>query len=214
MVPFAPVPPAIAATPEDLTTCQHFKLIARTDIAHQGVASPDNKPPQDICIPRGYFRTAGPTITDLAITAKWPSMESIWDKPLPGRTYDPETHGNLLNIWFARATSFTSVDYRFHAIKRLIKADLPGVPQFGLQHLIPDPTNPRPVAELYFLPEQTHTAYIECTVPSYAPFPGCEETFDFQGYLISVHYSYVFLPKWKEIEENVGRLILSFEIRK
>jgi hypothetical protein len=202
------------ATAEDPANCHRFQLIERTDIVGRAAPSPDSVPTRNICVPPGYFRPwqgRREAITDLSITAKWPSMESIWDKPLPGKNYDPVTHGNFLNIWFGFSTSYPSVDYRFHATRRILKADLPGSPEFGLQHLVPDPTNPRPEAELYFKPENVHSSYIACTVPSYAPSPGCNEEFEFHGYLISVHYSHVFLPDWQDVQKKVERLILSFE---
>jgi hypothetical protein len=212
--PLALVAQTSASTAGDPPACHHFRLIERTDIIGRAAPSPDSVPTRDICVPPGYFRPwqgRREKITDLAITAKLPSMEGIWDKPLPGKEYDPVTHGNLLIIWFALSTSFTSVDFRFHADKQLFKDNQPSVPQFGLEHLIPDQTNTRPESEIYFKPEEIHSMFIECKLPSYARFPGCTETFEFQGYLVHVQYSHVFLPNWVEIQEKVKHLILSFE---
>lgn len=165
-----------AAAADDRASCHHFRLIERTDIIGRAAPSSESVSARDICVPSGYFM---PWIgrrkytIDLAIDAKWPSMEGIWDKPLPGKEYDPVTHGNLLNIWFALSASFTSVDFRFHAEKKLSNDNQPSVPQYGLEHLVPDQTNTRPQSELYFKPEEIHSMFIECKLPSYARYPGC-----------------------------------------
>ncbi len=216
--------PAAAGNP---ASCRHFHFIERTDIGTRAQLPPGGTPPpQDLCIPHGYlvpplaplpriyfkeWDGLADTTTDLAITAKWPSMESVWDKPRPDRKeYDPVTHGNLLNIWFAMSTSYPSVDFRFNVEKRLLNATRPGAPQFGLRHLVPDPSTPRPEGELYFTPDQVHSSFIVCDTPLVARSPGCKETFEYLGYLITVQYSVVYFPMWEEIQEKTKLLISRF----
>jgi hypothetical protein len=219
-----------AAPAESGKSCSHFHLVEKTDIIGRAPPAPDGPPVTDLCIPHGYLLPPGSflplsffkpwlgveaAVEGLNITAKWPSMESVWDKPLPSRKeYDPVTHGNLLDIWFALSTSYPGVDFRFDVAKRFFNATQSAAPQFGLQHLVPDPSTPLPKAQLYFKPEQIHTSYITCMLPSYAPSPGCEEEFEYHGYLVKVSYSVVFFPIWQDIEEKVERLIISFAEQK
>jgi hypothetical protein len=219
-----------AAPAEKQKACSHFHLVELTDIIGRAPPAPDGPPALDLCVPHGYLLPPGSflpldyfkpwlgvedAVDGLNITAKWPSMESVWDKPLPSRKdYDPSTHGNLLDIMLALSTSYKSVDYQFNAEKRLLNAIQPAAPQFGLEHLVPDPSTRWPKAELYFKPERVHTSYVSCKVPSYAPYPGCKETFEYHGYLIEVSYSIVFLPLWQDIEEKVKLLITSFAEQK
>ena len=180
-------------------------------------SSSDSVPVQEICVPSGYFQPwqgRRETITDLAITAKWPKMDSIWDKPLPGKYYDPVTHGDLLIIWFGLARSFPSIEFRFHVSARLLKIDQPGSPEYGLQHLVANATNHRPEAEFYFESTDIHSNYIECALPSYVKYPGCKAEFEYRGYLISVDYSHTLFPDWKQIQTQVEKLISSFEMNK
>ena len=216
--------PASAWTWGDPAPCQHFHLTDQTAIIPRAKPSSNAVPPQGICVPTGYLITPfAPLsnfkklpnehdITGLAISAKYPTMETIWEHPTPRKQYDPLTHGNRVGIWFGMETGWTSVDFRFHVAERLDNASLPAPPQFGLEHRVPDPSDRawKPKAELYFKREEPHTMFIRCGVAPDPPSPGCTEEFTFNGYLIRTSYSVVYLPIWEEMQKKTEQLIKSF----
>jgi len=221
--------PAPAWTWDDSAPCLHVHLTDQTPIIDPAKPSPDAVPAQDICVPRGYLVSLFPNLppplnslekpqnsdnmTDLAIIAKYPTMEAIGEHPISREEYDPVSHGNLVNIWFGMATGWKSVDFRFHVEERFFKTTQPAPPQFGLERLVTDPSMSTQTilrAELYFKPEQPHTSFILCDFSSYARYSSCKETFESHGYIITTNYSVVYLPIWEEMQKKTEQLVLSF----
>jgi len=173
---------------------------------------------RQVCIPPDYVRHAvrGTTRADLALTARWPTMEGAFGPGWRERPHDQETWGGLLIILFGPVGSYPDIRARFEATKRLNHLTVPAEPAHGLVRLAADTDALTPgerawrIHEVYFGGEGEDFIYIRCALPQPASFAGCDAEFTQDGYLVKVSFSRVFLPQWDAIRDATGRLVSGF----
>jgi hypothetical protein len=172
-------------------------------------------------IPRNYFlraplRERAPD--GIFIAALMPSMSPMRNDNKDEFLHpDPPGHGKTINILMEDARKRTTIAFRLNVEKESGARYVRKPDMFGLQVLLPEDTT-MPVhggrQELYIAGEGDEArSFIDCYRDGSMPYPACSETFTYRNLLVGSDYGKGYLPKWRNIEQDVKDLIDRFSPR-